>query len=233
MVKELIEPVWEDYKIGNYNLLGRFPIISGLSSVEKWKEFIKTKKYVPDNLGVRIKDYFILLFIWSFLLLLIDLPFQLVLGLFTSKMDITKIITSSIGLLILIVLVIFFALFISSLLYFVFAKLLGGKGSFMETLDSVFLSAGSHLFVTFPLSIILTFFAHIPFITCVTNPLQLVISLYGVYLLIHAINSAHKFNSFWKSLAVVILTIVLILIIIAIMFGILLISIFGGVSLLS
>ncbi len=232
MVMDLINHYWDVYKVKNYELLEKFPIISDLPSIKKWKEFIKTKKYVPGDLGVRIKDYSILLFIWSFLIFLIALPVQAVLAFPTLGTTIVASITS----LILSIPISLFALFISSLLYFVFAKLLGGKGSFMETLDSVVLSAGSYVFVTFSLSIVLNFFSQIPLLACIFGLLQFVISLYGVYLLVHAINSAHKFNSFWKSLAVIVLPIVLMLVIMAIVilfFGTLLASMLGGAALLT
>ncbi|MCX6771877.1 MAG: YIP1 family protein [Candidatus Micrarchaeota archaeon] len=115
--------------------------------------------------------------------------------------------------------------FVSSLIYFIIAKLLGGKGGYMEQTLGMVLVTGGVMLAVMPFQIL----SSIPFIGLIGLIfllLALPFSLYGIYSQYRMIKAVHSLSS-GRAAAVIIIPIVVMIVLVVILIAI------AGVALLS
>ena len=112
--------------------------------------------------------------------------------------------------------------FIGSGIYYIVAKILGGKGGYMVQTYGLTLITGGMIFLNSPLMILVA----IPCIGLVFSLVSLVVSLYALYSQYKMIKAVHSLSS-GKAAAVIIIPIV-IAIVLAMVFAAVLVAIFGA-----
>lgn len=106
--------------------------------------------------------------------------------------------------------------FISSAIYFVFAKLMGGKGSYMMQTLGITLISGGTMLLNIPFMVL----GIIPCIGAIFSLASLVVSLYALYSEVRMIKAVHQLSTM-KAVAVIVLPLIILFVIILVAIAVL------------
>ncbi len=176
-----------DYGKLTFNILKHIPF----ADHSDWYNFLKSKDFKKRALSRRIKDYLIISYSSSILGFIFGLPLAALFAVFLGGTNLLF------GLIMLLLLPLLFLILNLSngVLYFIFLKLVGGKGSLKDTLGGVFLaSTTTNALFMLPQAVVSIINIPIIGLLCIRGPMKGIAIIYSVYLTLLALEKIHKIN---------------------------------------